>query len=72
VNGAVHKVDDDILSATRVACMAIRHAQTKDRFYGWNADPRSIDPRQRFAIGSMNHPDGPADIFGGGSKVFGF
>src|SRR5262249_33097421 len=44
VNGQVHKVDDDILSATRVLCMAIRHAQTKDRFFGWNADPHFRDP----------------------------
>jgi phage terminase large subunit-like protein len=64
VNGAVHKVDDDLLSATRVLCMAIRFAQTKDRFYGWNADPRSRSPAERFAIGSANHPGGSYDLFG--------
>jgi hypothetical protein len=62
-NGQVKKIDDDILSATRVACMAVRHAQTKDRFYGWNTDPRSRSPAERFAIGSANHPSGPYDLF---------
>jgi hypothetical protein len=59
----VNKVDDDILSATRVACMAIRHAQTKDRFYGWNANPRSRPPSERYAIGSAGHPGGHYDLF---------
>lgn len=63
VNGNVNKIDDDILSATRVLCMAIRHAQTKDRFFGWHADPRTRDPRTRFAKGSINHPDGSYDLF---------
>jgi hypothetical protein len=56
-------VDDDLLSATRVLCMAIRHAQTKDRFYGWHVDPRARDPRTRFAKGSANHPGGSYDLF---------
>jgi phage terminase large subunit-like protein len=64
VNGAVHKVDDDLLSATRVLCMAIRFAQTKDRFFGWSADPRSRPAHERFARGSANHPDGAYDLFG--------
>jgi hypothetical protein len=64
VNGAVNKVDDDILSATRVLCMAIRHAQTKDRFYGWHADPRSRPPSERYAKGSMSHPGGHFDLWG--------
>jgi phage terminase large subunit-like protein len=32
VNGLVKKVDDDLLSATRVACMDIRHARVVDKF----------------------------------------
>jgi hypothetical protein len=63
VNGQVHKVDDDILSATRVLCMAIRHARPAASFEMFGADPRLRDPRTRFAIGSANHPDGPYDLF---------
>lgn len=36
-NNAVVKVDDDILSATRILCMAIRHAQPRDQFIGFGA-----------------------------------
>jgi len=32
VNGLVNKIDDDLLSATRVLCMAIRHAKTTSNF----------------------------------------
>jgi hypothetical protein len=38
VNGLVHKVDDDLLSATRVLCMDIRHAKVVDKF----APPRGL------------------------------
>lgn len=32
INGKVHKVDDDLMSATRVLCMDLRFAKTFDRF----------------------------------------
>jgi hypothetical protein len=32
VDGVVHKVDDDLLSAIRVLCMDIRNAKTMDQF----------------------------------------
>lgn len=32
INGLVHKVDDDLMSATRVLCMDIRYAKTVDVF----------------------------------------
>jgi hypothetical protein len=32
VNGLVNKADDDLLSATRVACMDLRFAKTVDNF----------------------------------------
>lgn len=37
IDGLVHKVDDDLLSAIRVLCMDIRFAQTVDRFRGYMA-----------------------------------
>ena len=61
--GHVYKVDDDILSACRYACMDIRHAKTPERFEMFGADPRARDPRTRFAKGSINHPDGSYDLF---------
>jgi hypothetical protein len=32
VNGLVNKVDDDLLSATRVGCMDLRFAKAPERF----------------------------------------
>jgi phage terminase large subunit-like protein len=47
VNGLVNKIDDDLLSAIRVLCMDIRHAQATERFYGFatrrRAPPTSDD-----------------------------
>ena len=63
VNGQVHKVDDDILSATRVLCMAIRHAKPAMVFENFGGDRRIGDPRARFAKGSANHPGGAYDLF---------
>ena len=63
VNGLVNKIDDDILSALRMACMDIRFAQTMSVFNV--ADRRWRGPAQRFARGSANHPDGEFDIFTG-------
>lgn len=40
VNGLVHKIDDDLLSATRVLCMDIRNAKVVDKF----AVPRGVMP----------------------------
>ncbi len=40
VNGLVNKIDDDIMSACRVLCMDIRHAQVTERFYGFNPNRR--------------------------------
>jgi len=59
----VNKVDDDILSATRVLCMQIRSAKRPESFEMFGTDPRSRDPRTRYAKGSMNHPDGSYDLF---------
>ncbi len=61
VNGLVHKVDDDLLSAIRVLCMDIRYAKTADHFA---RAVRRDNPRARFAIGSPLHPDGEGNIFG--------
>jgi phage terminase large subunit-like protein len=41
VNGQVHKVDDDLLSATRFLCMQIRSARRAESFEGFDTDPRS-------------------------------
>ena len=35
VNGRVHKVDDDLLSAIRVLCMDLRNARTTESFSIW-------------------------------------
>ena len=53
VKGLVHKVDDDLLSATRVLCMDLRFAKPKDQFAAF----RRNNPR---------NPDGESwDIFTG-------
>ena len=44
-DGVVVKVDDDLLSATRIACMAIRNAKPSERFEGFDTDPRSRGPQ---------------------------
>jgi phage terminase large subunit-like protein len=64
VNGAVHKVDDDILSATRVLVMAIRHARPAAAFEMFGVDPRLRPASERFAKGSAGHPCGHYDLFG--------
>jgi phage terminase large subunit-like protein len=64
VNGLVHKVDDDLLSAIRVLCMDIRFAKTADHF---SRVARPNDPRNQFARGTPSHPDGSFDVFGGGA-----
>jgi hypothetical protein len=45
VNGLVHKVDDDLLSATRVGCMDLRFAKSPERFpqYRRTAEPEICD-----------------------------
>jgi hypothetical protein len=63
-NGQVHKVDDDILSATRVLCMAIRHAKPAALFESFGTDPRLRSPAERFAKGSAGHPSGHYDLWG--------
>lgn len=62
-DGVVVKIDDDILSATRILCMAIRHAQAPEKFQGWGVDPGPRDA-SRFAKGSARHPGGAYDLFG--------
>jgi phage terminase large subunit-like protein len=62
INGLIHKVDDDLLSAIRVGLMDLRYAKPLNRF-GQVERPK----QQRFARGSVNHPDGEYDIFGGGA-----
>jgi len=44
VNGLVHKVDDDILSAIRVACMDIRFAKAPEKFRGYAAKRSAQQP----------------------------
>jgi hypothetical protein len=63
VNGQVHKVDDDLLSATRFLCMQIRSAKRPESFEGFAGNPLARDPRLRYAKGSTNHPDGSYDLF---------
>ena len=40
INGLVNKIDDDIMSAIRVLCMDIRHAQITERFFGFDPTRR--------------------------------
>jgi phage terminase large subunit-like protein len=56
-DGIVVKIDDDLLSATRVACMDIRFAKPMDRFgtFGGRDRQPSGSP---FARGTAGHPDG--------------
>jgi phage terminase large subunit-like protein len=62
INGLVHKVDDDLMSAIRVLCMDIRFAKTfeRDRSPGFTRDEgQSIAYR-----GGPLHPEGDFDVFG--------
>lgn len=61
-NGAVVKIDDDIMSAIRVICMDIRHAKATGAF---TIQGRAEDSRMRFSRGTPNHPDGSFDLFTG-------
>jgi phage terminase large subunit-like protein len=59
LDGKVVKVDDDLMSATRVLCMDLRFAKRTEQFNvrGNNG------PRNHFAIGTANHPDGEYRLF---------
>jgi hypothetical protein len=62
VNGQVHKVDDDILSATRFLCMQIRSAKRTEVFEGFGTDLRG---RARVARPyDLFNPGGTYDVFG--------
>jgi phage terminase large subunit-like protein len=65
VNGQVVKVDDDILSATRILCMAIRHAKRPESFEGFGGNPLARPAHLRYARGTAGHPEGEFDIFTG-------
>lgn len=62
INGLVHKVDDDLLSAIRVMCMDIRHAKKFSNFGGFAAR-RGYG--SGFALGTPSHPAGDMDVFTG-------
>jgi phage terminase large subunit-like protein len=49
VNGLVHKVDDDLLSAIRVLCMDIRYARAMEQFRGYAQ--RRAGPQGSIAAG---------------------
>jgi hypothetical protein len=67
------KLVDDLVSALRYALMMRRAGKPLDQCQGegFGNRPRAhqqpmaraIDPRQRFAKGSANHPDGSYDLF---------
>jgi phage terminase large subunit-like protein len=66
--GLVTKVDDDLMSATRVLCMDIRYAKVPERGpMGTAMFRRPAGSGPRFARGTMNHPDGPGDPWSGRS-----
>jgi phage terminase large subunit-like protein len=61
-DGVVVKVDDDLLSATRVACMAIRYAKRPEVFEGFGGNP--IAGRVRVARPyDLFNPSGSYDVF---------
>jgi hypothetical protein len=67
VNNLVHKVDDDLMSATRVLCMQIRSAKTLDPYR-----PGTGPLARRQEALSIPYRGGPLhseteDVFGGGS-----
>ena len=59
----VVKIKDDILSAIRTAVMMKRFARAV--MLGGASDRARNDPRNRFAIGTPNHPGGGFDLFSG-------
>ncbi len=50
INGLVNKIDDDIMSAIRVACMDIRYAKSFGEFAGFSA--RRSQPSGTIAAGA--------------------
>jgi phage terminase large subunit-like protein len=74
-SGKVVKLNDDLASALRYALMMKKHGKPKDDYggvgfgtlpYAHQQPAHLTDPRQRFAKGSINHPDGEGwDIFTG-------
>lgn len=63
-DGLVVKIDDDLLSATRVLCMDIRFAKTVENFSVRYSRPGAIGSH-RFARGTSGHPDGDINPFTG-------
>jgi len=57
------KIRDDLLSATRIGLMMLRHAKDVP-LGGTRSNPTSRPPHLRYAKGSMNHPEGSYDLFG--------
>src|SRR5262249_30186347 len=79
-NYKIVRLRDDLISAVRYAFMSRTKGQLLDACQSYGRapgiageyDPRPtrvdrerVDPRQRFAIGSANHPDGSFDVFTG-------
>ena len=63
VNGLVNKIDDDLISATRVLCMDIRNARTTANVAG--IESNRDQAHSNFAKGSPAHPGGDIDVFAG-------
>jgi hypothetical protein len=49
-NGKVVKVDDDLMSATRVGCMDLRYAKTVERFPRDGPRQQNTDARRRHRL----------------------
>jgi phage terminase large subunit-like protein len=68
-DGLVNKINDDLMSATRILCMQIRSAREfEDHRPGFQPGmPYRRPPGAQFAIGSANHPGGEFDLWTGRS-----
>jgi phage terminase large subunit-like protein len=60
-DGLIVKVRDDLMSATRIGLMMIRHAKAVP--LGSAPDAQATVPATHFARGSSGHPDGSYDVF---------
>jgi len=66
-DGLVNKINDDLMSATRILCMQIRSAREfEDHRPGFQPGvPYRRPHQQQYAIGSANHPGGEFDLWTG-------
>ena len=69
-NGKLAKINDDLMSATRILCVGIRNAKTPegDPRFGSRGGPGGHGPQRtpRFARGSAGHEDGEYNIWNPG------